>query len=124
LVIFIINGRVNKNNKEEKGACAVKHNQKKQFTNNKKDYQRVADQIGVLPLVMISPYDTSIISEGSDERRKFIDNVLSQTDHNYLDEVIAYNKVLANRNAFLKLIADTGRYDPHLLEVMDEQLIT
>jgi len=121
---FIINGDFNKNNKHEKIACAVKRNQKKQFKRNKKDYQRLADHIGLFPLVMISPYDTSIIVEGSEERRKFIDNVLSQTDHNYLDEVIAYNKVLNSRNAFLKMIADTGRYDPHLLEVMDEQLIT
>jgi len=120
---FIINGTFSKNNKEEKIACAVKRNQKKQFKRNKKDYQRLADHIGLFPLVMISPYDTSIIIEGSDERRRFIDNVLSQTDNGYLDEVIAYNKVLNNRNAFLKLIADTGRYDPHLLEVMDEQLI-
>jgi DNA replication and repair protein RecF len=121
---FIINGNFNKNNKHEKIACAVKRNQKKQFKHNKKDYQRLADHIGLFPLVMISPYDTSIITEGSEERRKFIDNVLSQTDHHYLDEVIVYNKVLNSRNAFLKMIADTGRYDPHLLEVMDEQLIT
>jgi DNA replication and repair protein RecF len=120
---FIINGAFSKNSKEEKVACAVKRNQKKQFKRNKKDYQRLADHIGLFPLVMISPYDTSIIIEGSEERRRFIDNVLSQTDNGYLDEVIAYNKVLNNRNAFLKLIADTGRYDPHLLEVMDEQLI-
>jgi DNA replication and repair protein RecF len=120
---FIINGAVSKNSKEEKVACAVKRNQKKQFKRNKKDYQRLADHIGLFPLVMISPYDTSIIIEGSEERRRFIDNVLSQTDNGYLDEVIAYNKVLNNRNAFLKLIANTGRYDPHLLEVMDEQLI-
>ena len=72
---------------------------------------------------MISPYDISIIIEGSEERRKFIDNVISQTDNSYLDELIIYNKVLVNRNAFLKLIADTGKYDPHLLEVLDEQLI-
>lgn len=121
---FIINGNFNKNNKHEKIACAVKRNQKKQFKHNKKDYERLADHIGLFPLVMISPYDTSIITEGSEDRRKFIDNVLSQTDHHYLDEVIAYNKVLNSRNAFLKMIADTGRYDPHLLEVMDEQLIT
>jgi DNA replication and repair protein RecF len=120
---FIINGAFIKNDKEEKIACAVKRNQKKQFKRNKKDYQRLADHIGLFPLVMVSPYDTSIIIEGSEERRRFIDNVLSQTDNGYLDEVIAYNKILANRNAFLKLIADTGRYDPHLLEVMDEQLI-
>jgi DNA replication and repair protein RecF len=120
---FIINGNFNKNDKQEKIACAVKRNQKKQFKRNKTDYQRLADHIGLFPLVMISPYDTSIITDGSDERRKFIDNVLSQTDNHYLDEVITYNKVLNNRNAFLKMIADTGRYDPHLLEVMDEQLV-
>jgi len=121
---FIINGDFNKNNNPEKIACAVKRNQKKQFKRNKKDYQRLADHIGLFPLVMISPYDTSIITDGSEERRKFIDNVLSQTDNHYLDEIITYNKLLNNRNAFLKLIADTGRYDPHLLEVMDEQLVT
>jgi len=120
---FIITGNFNKNGSIEAVACSVKRNQKKQFKRNKKDYQRLADHIGLFPLVMVSPYDISIIIEGSDERRKFIDNVISQTDNLYLDELINYNKVLANRNALLKLIADTGRYDPNLLEVMDEQLI-
>jgi DNA replication and repair protein RecF len=120
---FIITGTFNKNDQIENVAVSVKRNQKKQFKRNKKDYQRLADHIGLLPLVMVSPYDISIIIEGSEERRKFIDNVISQTDNTYLDELINYNKVLANRNALLKLIADTGRYDPSLLEVMDEQLI-
>jgi len=120
---FMITGNFNKNGKPEAVACAVKRNQKKQFKRNKKEYQRLADHIGLLPLVMVSPYDISIIIEGSEERRKFIDNVISQTDNIYLDELIIYNKVLANRNAFLKVIADTGRYDPHLLSVLDEQLI-
>jgi len=119
---FIITGTFNRDNKTEAIACSVKRNQKKQFKRNKKDYQRLADHIGLLPLVMVSPYDISIIIEGSDERRKFIDNVISQTDNNYLDELITYNKVLANRNALLKSIADTGKYDPGLLEVLDEQL--
>src|ERR1700709_28141 len=119
---FIITGVFNKNGKQEAIACSVKRNQKKQFKRNKKDYQRLADHIGLLPLVMVSPYDISIIIEGSEERRKFIDNVISQTDNSYLDELIIYNKVLANRNGLLKLIADTGRYDPHLMEVLDEQL--
>jgi DNA replication and repair protein RecF len=121
---FIINGTFNKNGNQEAVACAVKRNQKKQFKRNKKDYQRLADHIGLLPLVMVSPYDISIIIEGSEERRKFIDNVISQTDNSYLDELITYNKVLINRNALLKLIAESGRYDPHLLEVLDEQLIS
>jgi DNA replication and repair protein RecF len=120
---FIITGNFNKNGNPESVACSVKRNQKKQFKRNKKDYQRLADHIGLFPLVMVSPYDISIIIEGSEERRKFIDNVISQTDNLYLDELIVYNKVLINRNALLKLIADTGRYDPHLLEVLDEQLI-
>jgi DNA replication and repair protein RecF len=119
---FIITGSFNKNGSAEAVACSVKRNQKKQFKRNKKDYQRLADHIGLFPLVMVSPYDISIIIEGSEERRKFIDNVISQTDNSYLDELIIYNKVLVNRNALLKLIADTGRYDPHLLEVLDEQI--
>ena len=120
---FIINGVFSKNGGTETVACGVKRNQKKQFKRNKKDYQRLADHIGLFPLVMVSPYDISIIIEGSEERRKFIDNVISQTDNQYLDELITYNKVLINRNALLKRIADTGRYDPDLLAVFDEQLI-
>jgi DNA replication and repair protein RecF len=119
---FIITGSFSKNNNAENIACSVKRNQKKQFKRNKKDYQRLADHIGLFPLVMVSPYDISIIIEGSEERRKFIDNVISQTDNQYLDELITYNRVLTNRNALLKQIADTGRYDPSLLEVLDEQL--
>ncbi|WP_295767440.1 DNA replication/repair protein RecF [uncultured Mucilaginibacter sp.] len=120
---FIINGTFERNELPETVACSVKRNQKKIFKRNKKDYQRLADHIGLIPLVMISPYDSSIIMEGSEERRKFVDNVISQTDNHYLDELIVYNKVLANRNALLKRIADTGRFDPGLLEVLDEQLI-
>jgi DNA replication and repair protein RecF len=121
---FIINGNFSKNDSQESIACGVKRNQKKQFKRNKKDYQRLADHIGLFPLVMVSPYDISIIIEGSEERRKFIDNVISQTDNQYLDELISYNKILLNRNALLKRIADTGRYDPDLLAVFDEQLVS
>lgn len=120
---FMINGVFDKDNQKEVIACGLKRNQKKQFKRNKKEYQRLADHIGLFPSVMISPYDISIIIEGSEERRKFIDNVISQTDNQYLDELIAYNKTLINRNALLKLIADTGKYDPALLEVYDDQLI-
>lgn len=120
---FVINGVFDKNDKNETISCGVKRNQKKQFKRNKKEYQRLADHIGLFPLVMVSPYDISIIIEGSEERRKFIDNVISQTDNHYLDELITYNKVLINRNALLKRIADTGSYDPELLAVLDEQLM-
>ena len=121
---FMVQGTFEKNGSDEVVSCSLKKNQKKQFRRNKKEYQRLADHIGLFPLVMISPYDISIIIEGSEERRRFIDNVISQTDSQYLDELIAYNKNLLNRNALLKKIAETGRYDPQLLEIFDEQLIT
>lgn len=119
---FMLSGVFDRDEKQDTVACSVKRGQKKQFKRNKKEYQRLADHIGLYPLVMISPYDISIIMEGSEERRRFVDNVISQTDNRYLDELIIYNKVLDNRNALLKRIAETGRYDPSLLEVLNEQL--
>src|SRR5690606_2249117 len=97
--------------------------QKKQFKRNKKDYPRLADHIGQFPLVMISPNDTLIILEGSEERRKFIDNVISQTDNRYLDTLIAYNKILLQRNTLLKNIKEKGVFDIGLLEVLNMQLV-
>lgn len=105
-------------------ACSLKRNQKKQFRRNKKDYQRLADHIGIYPLVMITPNDSVIVTDGSEERRKFIDNVISQTDNRYLDDLIFYNKCLLNRNTVLKQQAETGRYDDELLSVYDAQLIS
>jgi DNA replication and repair protein RecF len=119
---FMIQGRFEKAGIEESVSCALKKNQKKQFKRNKKEYSRLAEHIGLFPLVMISPNDISIIIEGSEERRRFIDNVISQTDNRYLDELIHYNKNLLNRNLLLKQIAETGRYDPALLEIFDDQL--
>lgn len=120
---FVIQGKFNKSNVDELVAVGVKKNHKKQFKRNKKEYVRLADHIGLFPLVMISPNDISLILEGSEERRKFIDNALSQTDSSYLDELIIYNKTLQNRNALLKQIADTGQFDASLIEVFDEQLV-
>ena len=120
---FMVQGVFEKNEYDEVVACSLKKNQKKQFKRNKKDYQRLADHIGLFPLVMISPYDISIIIDGSEERRRFIDSVISQTDNQYLDELIVYNKSLLTRNALLKKIAETNRYDPLLLEIYNEQLV-
>lgn len=120
---FLVQGVFNKNDQEEVVSCGLKRGQKKQFKRNKKEYQRLADHIGLFPLVMISPNDIAIIIEGSEERRKFIDNVISQTDHAYLDELILYNRNLQNRNALLRQIALSGRYDPELLEIYNEQLV-
>lgn len=120
---FMVQGTFKKNGHDELVSCALKRNQKKQFKRNKKEYARLADHIGLFPLVMVSPYDASLITGGSEERRKFIDNVISQTDNLYLDELILYNRSLLTRNALLKQIADTGKYDPALLEIYDDHLI-
>jgi DNA replication and repair protein RecF len=120
---FMIQGGFSKQEKNEIISCSLKRNQKKQFKRNKKEYQRLADHIGLFPLVMISPYDISIIIDGSEERRRFIDNVISQTDNLYLDQVILYNKILANRNALLRQINVTSSYDPQLLEIYNDQLV-
>src|SRR5690606_17007201 len=74
------------------------------------------------PLVMISPSDSAIITEGSEERRKFIDNVISQTDNRYLDTLIHYNRILLQRNTLLKNIKETGIFDIGLLEILNMQL--
>ena len=82
--------------------CGMKRRQKKQFKRNKKEYTRLSDHIGFLPLVMVSPADSVLIIGGSDERRRFMDVVISQYDKEYLDALIRYNKALAQRNTLLK----------------------
>ena len=82
--------------------CGMKRGRKKQFKRNKKEYQRLADHIGFLPLVMVSPADSALIAGGSDERRRFMDVVISQYDKEYLEALIRYNKVLLQRNTLLK----------------------
>ena len=121
--LFLIQGDFERKEKNEKITCGLKRNQKKQIKRNKKEYDKLAQHIGLFPLVMISPYDTNLIMDGSEERRRFIDNVISQTDANYLDELIIYNKHLLNRNALLKQIAVTRKMDVTLLQILDEQLV-
>ena len=122
--LFMLQGIFKKEKKDETIYCGLKRAQKKIFKRNKKEYNRLADHIGLFPLVMISPNDISLIIEGSEERRKFIDNVISQTDSAYLDELIIYNKNLMNRNALLRQRSASGRNDPSLMEIFDDQLIT
>ncbi len=82
--------------------CGMKRRSKKHFKRNKKEYTRFSDHIGFLPLVMVSPADAELISGGSDERRRFMDVVISQYDKEYLNALIRYNKALQQRNTLLK----------------------
>ncbi len=82
--------------------CGLKRRQKKQFKRNKKEYTRLSDHIGLIPLVMVSPADSLLIAGGSEERRRFMDVVISQFDREYLNALIRYNKALLQRNTLLK----------------------
>lgn len=115
----VIQGWYNLGDKEEEFFCSLRRKQKKQFKRNKKEYERLSDHIGLLPLVMVSPSDIELINGGSDERRKFIDQFLSQFDKEYLHALIRYNKALQQRNALLKI---DGHIDETLLDLWDEQL--
>ncbi len=120
---FLIQGIFDDSGKDDEIYCGLKRNQKKQFKRNKKEYARLADHIGLYPLVMVSPADSELVTEGSESRRKFIDSVIAQFDRDYLENLISYNKVLSHRNALLKQIADSGKFDIDALEIWDVQLI-
>ena len=102
-------------------SCGLKRGTKKQFRKDKKDYPRLIDHIGLIPLVMISPSDQQLIDEGSDERRRFMDVVISQLDRKYLDYLTQYNALLKQRNALLKQYAE-GPSPDDLLEVLEWQM--
>jgi DNA replication and repair protein RecF len=119
---FMIEGEYQINDKIDTVVCSLKRGNKKVIKRNGKAYEKFSDHIGYLPLVIISPADRDLITDGSDTRRKFIDNVISQSDNNYLQLVIKYNKVLTQRNALLKFFAVNRTFDALNLKVYDEQL--
>lgn len=119
---FMVQGTFSRKEERDLVQCAVKKGQKKKVSRNKKEYTRLADHIGMYPVVMISPNDTDIIREGSEVRRKFIDGVISQYNKAYLDQLIQYNKVLLQRNNLLRYFAENRTFDADNLEVWDAQL--
>ena len=100
--------------------CGLKRKHRKVFKRNKKEYERMSEHIGLIPMVMVSPADTDLIQGGSDERRKFVDMIISQYDKTYLHLLIHYNKVLQQRNSLLR--DNTAVPDDSLLEILDRQL--
>ena len=104
-------------------SCGLRKGVKKQFRKDKKDYPRLIDHIGLIPLVMISPSDQQLIDEGSDERRRFMDVVISQLDRHYLECLTTYNALLKQRNALLKQLADAPDTPDDLLEVLEWQMV-
>lgn len=119
---FVVDGAFIKNEKLEKIVVSLKRGQKKVIKRNGKIYDKLSEHIGFIPLVIISPADRDLIIEGSETRRKFIDSVISQSDKTYLNHVIAYNKVLSQRNALLKYFALNNTFNADTLAVYNEQL--
>ncbi|MFT3738536.1 MAG: DNA replication and repair protein RecF [Breznakibacter sp.] len=119
---FMLQGWYEKTGGAEEVYCGFKLNQKKQFKRNKKEYPRLADHIGFIPLVSVSPADEMLVNEGSESRRKFMDSVISQYDKRYLDDLIRYARVLMQRNKLLKEMAEGNLSGQGVVEVMDMQL--
>lgn len=105
---------------EEEISCGVKRGDKKQFKRNKKSYERLSDHIGTIPLVMISPADNELIGGGSEERRRFMDVVISQYDKEYLYALIRYNRALLQRNVLLR---GEREPDPEMLSLIEDMMV-
>ena len=101
-------------------SCGIKRGQKKHFKRNKKEYKRLSEHIGLIPLVVVSPSDTLLIEGGSEERRRLMDMVISQYDRAYIDHLSRYNNALVQRNTLLKI--EDHAPDAQLMQIWEEQM--
>lgn len=119
---FLIDGVFEKSGRTETITASFKKGQKKVLKRNGKLYEKFSDHIGFIPLVIISPADNDLITEGSETRRRFIDSVISQLDNSYLHELINYQKIVSQRNALLKYFALNHVFESETLSIYNEQL--
>jgi len=119
---FRLQGRFQLQGDSEQIVCKVRPRKLKVIERNRAPYEKLSEHIGLLPVVFIAPDDTQIATEGSEDRRRFVDNTLSQLDQQYLRNLIQYNRLLRQRNTLLKRFADERRYEPQLLSIYDQQM--
>jgi DNA replication and repair protein RecF len=119
---FRIEGQFEKEDSSGQVVCILRENGKKEFSLNGELYEKFSLHIGRFPCVIIAPDDVQIITGGSEERRRFLDALLSQLDAGYLQKLIEYNKVLQQKNSFLKSLSERNKQDQSLLDIYDEQL--
>jgi len=100
-------------------SCGMKRGQKKHFKRNKKEYKRLSEHIGLIPIVVVSPSDTLLIEGGSEERRRLMDMVISQYDSTYIEALNRYNKALQQRNTMLKAEEEP---DIDVISIWEEQM--
>jgi len=120
---FIIQGTFRRNNDDDSVFCSFHRQKQKVLKRNGKEYPKLSDHVGRYPVVMISPADSTLVSEGSEERRKFLNKIISQYDSEYLDSVLKYNKALQQRNKLLKDFRYSGSFEADMLSVWDMQLV-
>ena len=120
---FTIEGTIDDGEKENIIKIQQQKDAKKIIKKNDKSYDRMADHIGFLPSVIISPYDSNLISDSGESRRKFLDAMISQTDSDYLFNLIQYQKTVQQRNALLKDFAKNRYFDADNLEIYNEPLV-
>lgn len=117
---FVLEGSYMTENQEvENVYVGMKRGVKKHFKRNKKEYKRLSEHIGLIPLVMVSPADSMIIDGGSEERRRLMDVVISQYDRTYIEALGRYNKALQQRNSLLKMDDEP---DLELMKIWEEQM--
>lgn len=104
-------------------SCSLQTGSKKVFKEGVNEYNKLSDHVGKYPIVLIAPDDTELVKEGSEERRKFFDSILSQLDRHYLEALIQYNYALRQRNGLLKMFAETNSFDAIALESYDQVLV-
>ena len=121
----MVQGRYVDGEAEEMISCGLKRGVKKQFRRGKKDYKRLLDHIGLIPLVMVSPQDSELVVEGSEERRRFVDGVISQYNKAYLEHLTQYNALLKQRNLLLKRYENAGleQLPVELFDVLEMQMV-
>ncbi len=120
---FSIKGKVSNMEKSEEVLCALEIGKKKSIRLDGIPYKKASEHVGKIPVVLIAPNDTDVIRGASDERRKFFDAILSQTDPIYLQNLISYNHALKQRNSLLKRFAEQNTFDADLLEPYTLKLI-
>jgi len=120
---FMLQGKYSRDGEDESIVIGFQNGQKKQVKRNGKQYKKMSDHIGLLPLVMVSPSDSVLILGGSDERRKFVDGVISQYNSSYLDDLLRYNRVLSQRNNLLKQSNVHDRFDEEMITIYDHELV-
>jgi DNA replication and repair protein RecF len=120
---FIIQGTFVRDGEEDQIYCAFQKQKQKLLKRNGKEYQKLSDHVGRYPVVMISPADSALITEGSEDRRRFMNKIISQYSAEYLDSVLRYSKALQQRNKALKDINSSAKPDNDILSIWDAQLV-